>query len=390
MALTSLAELSITDASNTAFSGFSQAENVTLPSFVNGIMRANDGSIARYLSDLSGKDQTNGGSANVLTLTLAQPITAYIDGFRFSMQNTLVNTTTTPTIALNGLAAKTIQKYNSAGSLVALAVGDNAAGLRQYEYLTSPDKVILLNPAIPELTSNDAGAGSGPDFKQLRNSASPAVSDSLGRRLIAGMSSTGVERNYAFDRTLIADATNTSEDAVYEQGVIISGTETYLLGLGELAAGTADPNAVALLKGQLSFPATQNASSNANTLDDYEEGTWTPSDASGAGLTFTSVTAKYVKIGKVVNVWFRLTYPATANGTGMSIGGLPFTADNSVNFGAGAIFTTAASPNGGLTGIVTSNATTFTSVNNAAGATPSNVTLSTALVSGCLTYLAAS
>jgi hypothetical protein len=26
----------------------------------------------------------------------------------------------------------------------------------------------------------------------------------------------------------------------------------------------------------ISFPATQSASTNANTLDDYEEGTWTP------------------------------------------------------------------------------------------------------------------
>src|ERR1035437_2045665 len=41
--------------------------------------------------------------------------------------------------------------------------------------------------------------------------------------------------------------------------------------------------------GQIKFPASQNASSDANTLDDYEEGTWTPADGSGAGLSFTSV-----------------------------------------------------------------------------------------------------
>lgn len=34
--------------------------------------------------------------------------------------------------------------------------------------------------------------------------------------------------------------------------------------------------------GQIVFPATQNASSNANTLDDYEEGTWTPTVGSSA------------------------------------------------------------------------------------------------------------
>ena len=33
---------------------------------------------------------------------------------------------------------------------------------------------------------------------------------------------------------------------------------------------------VSLPIGQLAFPATQNPRPNANTLDDYEEGTWTP------------------------------------------------------------------------------------------------------------------
>jgi hypothetical protein len=51
----------------------------------------------------------------------------------------------------------------------------------------------------------------------------------------------------------------------------------------------------------ITFPATQSASSNANTLDDYEEGTWTPTQ--GANLTvvgtFTSL-GNYTKIGRMV------------------------------------------------------------------------------------------
>lgn len=74
----------------------------------------------------------------------------------------------------------------------------------------------------------------------------------------------------------------------------------------------------------ITFPATQSASSNANTLDDYEEGTWTPTDASGAGLTFTDVTATYTKIGRMVFAQFALRYPSTANGSNSLIGGMPF------------------------------------------------------------------
>jgi hypothetical protein len=51
----------------------------------------------------------------------------------------------------------------------------------------------------------------------------------------------------------------------------------------------------------ITFPATQAASSDANTLDDYEEGTWTPSLAGVANLNAISVvSARYTKVGNVV------------------------------------------------------------------------------------------
>ena len=78
----------------------------------------------------------------------------------------------------------------------------------------------------------------------------------------------------------------------------------------------------------ITFPATQSASSDANTLDDYEEGTWTPTDASGAGLTFTVNAAKYIKIGQIVYLSAYFSYPSTANGSAAWVGGLPFTAAN--------------------------------------------------------------
>lgn len=76
----------------------------------------------------------------------------------------------------------------------------------------------------------------------------------------------------------------------------------------------------------LQFPATQAASADANTFDDYEEGTWTVSDQSGAGLSLTSIqTARYVKKGQDVFVSGAITYPATANASNALLGTLPFT-----------------------------------------------------------------
>ncbi len=83
--------------------------------------------------------------------------------------------------------------------------------------------------------------------------------------------------------------------------------------------------ALSLSKGMLKFPAVQNASANANTLDDYEEGTWTPTDVSGAGLTLTVNSATYIKIGQLVHLFFDITWPAQANGTQARIGNFPFT-----------------------------------------------------------------
>jgi hypothetical protein len=75
----------------------------------------------------------------------------------------------------------------------------------------------------------------------------------------------------------------------------------------------------------ITFPATQSASTDANTLDDYEEGTWTPVDGSGASLSFTGASGTYTKIGRLVTVIGTTTYPTTASGAVTNIAGLPFT-----------------------------------------------------------------
>ena len=93
----------------------------------------------------------------------------------------------------------------------------------------------------------------------------------------------------------------------------------------------------------ITFPATQSASSDANTLDDYEEGTWTPAfSASGATFTYGGETGGwYTKIGRVVTVGFTLSTAARSGGSGqLTITGLPFTSGNVTNgFSAGCVGT---------------------------------------------------
>jgi hypothetical protein len=107
----------------------------------------------------------------------------------------------------------------------------------------------------------------------------------------------------------------------------------------------------------ITFPASVSASGNANTLDDYEEGTWTPTDGSGAGLSFSSVVATYVKIGQSVFVTAKLIYPVTANGNQAIISGFPFTSFNSTGVQYNLTMTVATTVNGGLAVGISPNAT---------------------------------
>jgi hypothetical protein len=94
-------------------------------------------------------------------------------------------------------------------------------------------------------------------------------------------------------------------------------------------AGLLDLSAAAA--GQIKFPATQNPSADANTLDDYEEGSFTPTitgDATAGVTTYAFQLGRYTKVGRLVSFvldvnWTNLT------GTGnLLIGGLPFTSAN--------------------------------------------------------------
>ena len=76
----------------------------------------------------------------------------------------------------------------------------------------------------------------------------------------------------------------------------------------------------------ITFPATQSASSNANTLDDYEEGSWTPS--LGGTTTYTHQTGRYVKIGRMVTVALHIQVNTIGTGSTTTISGLPFTSAN--------------------------------------------------------------
>ena len=99
-------------------------------------------------------------------------------------------------------------------------------------------------------------------------------------------------------------------------------TGTLSLTASPTFTGQATIPTINLTGGQITFPATQNPSADANTLDDYEEGTWTP--GINIGGSFTSSVGRYTKIGNYVYVTWELNFPSTSSTSGFEVTGLPF------------------------------------------------------------------
>lgn len=91
--------------------------------------------------------------------------------------------------------------------------------------------------------------------------------------------------------------------------------------------------------GQLKFPATQAVSADANTLDDYEEGTWTPvlsfATPGTSSFTYSNQTGNYIKIGRIAYVQFDIRLSAFSKGTAsgfLEVSGLPFSILNTSGY----------------------------------------------------------
>ena len=120
--------------------------------------------------------------------------------------------------------------------------------------------------------------------------------------------------------SIILDGTNGIVTPDIDSGVSTLGPLTQALNLGST--------------GQIVFPTTQNPSANANTMDDYEEGSWTPGyTSSQANFSYAARVGRYVKIGKVVTAYCFIACSSVSGSTGnpLSVFGLPYVHVNTSN-----------------------------------------------------------
>lgn len=152
------------------------------------------------------------------------------------------------------------------------------------------------------------------------------------------------------------------------------------------ASGNVSTQILVVSAGQIAFPATQNPSAGANVLDDYEEGAWTPTDVSGAGLgNFAQFSAcVYQKVGLWVRVTFDFAYPVTGSGLVAAIGGLPFTVSGASRSAMTPLSANPAFPN--LAALANAGTNLFTLFAQGGGGNITNAQAQNSVYVGCLTY----
>ena len=130
--------------------------------------------------------------------------------------------------------------------------------------------------------------------------------------------------HFVGDGSCLAFSTRGSANTAYTEHGRFTAAGRLLLGLTSANAS----GGVLQISNGITFPATQSASTDANTLDDYEEGTWTPTLTAGSGsvASYSTQSGSYTKIGNVVCARFRLDILDKGSLSGsLAIGGLPFT-----------------------------------------------------------------
>ena len=238
----------------------------------------------------------------------------------------LVNTSGTENTALGyqSLKANITGGSNTAvgSQTLASCLGswNTVVGFKAGFALTGDENTLVGRTAGLALTSGNGNTFIGPGNGNVSNGAGTLVTSGSQNLILGGYNGnqSGLDIRTASNYVVLAVAGGTR---------VLTTASASTLALGS----TAVPNTGT----GITFPATQDPSTNANTLDDYEEGTWTPSV--GGTATYTQQSGPYTKIGRLVEVSFSMNMSSIGTGSTTTITGLPFAQIGTAHRSTGAV-----------------------------------------------------
>jgi len=304
------------------------------------------------LFSISGSPITTSGTLAMTYSGTALPVvnggtgqTSYTDG-QLLIGNTTGNTLTKTTLTAgsgititNGSGAITIASSGGSGDVVGPASStDNAIArfdLATGKLIQNSTGILSDAGAISGLTTIDATGNittNGGKFSLKSASVEYGSFSTASGDVTLASAASGYLKLVADGALLIGSAAG---------GEVFRGSSTGLRLTNSLSVGGVTPSSDGA---GITFPATQSASTDANTLDDYEEGTWTPTFTGSYNITGGNAGlgiggAKYTKIGRSVTaigyITGTVTTGATATGFRFS---LPINTTGSGYFESGSAF----------------------------------------------------
>jgi|TARA_R110000787_G_scaffold679_1_gene2462 hypothetical protein len=202
-----------------------------------------------------------------------------------------------------------------------------------------PRLIDLAAPAFTLGTANAAGSAVTAVASDATLLAFDAVAPAaVAASAVVGTSTVSARRDHVHPGT-------TGAGTVVDEAITrFNGTGgSSLQGYSSRSPTISDAGILTLTSGALAFPATAIASTNANTLDDYEEGTWTAGVTFGGNntdLVLSVYGGLYTKIGDRVfaTAWIIFSNKGSSSGNAL-ITGLPFTSENiTANVCTGSIY----------------------------------------------------
>ena len=299
--------------------------NGSTVAFTMTVAPANTSSIIVAITGVLQDPSTYSVSGTTLTFSAAPPsgtsnISVRYLGIPASGVTTTAYRTVTDFTATAGQTSFSVPSY----TVGYIDVYRNGVRLVSTDYTATTGTTVVLNNAC---TVGDSVVTESFYVSSVLN-AIPNTGGSVSASNLAA-SGTGSSSNFLRGDMAWTSATGTGSVALASLP-----TFTTTIGVGGATASASGSG--------ISFPATQSASSDANTLDDYEEGTWTPQpsfNGNSVGMTLSTQAGAYVKIGKAVILTFRISFTNKGSSTGsFAINNLPFTSGSgSANYSAATI-----------------------------------------------------